>query len=382
MPKRRLAFIKSGLFSHINVAIHQQLVAQFPELEVEEIDIWRDLIGQHRSSYWFALAQAAIRYRRKLIEHRHALPLMALRAPYLFRRVRELITERLGERPGEYQITFQTQSVFDASTPGVPHFVFTDHTHLANLRYPAFQREDLFPSAWTLLEQEIYDHARHIFVMSDHVRASLCEDYCVAPSRVTTIYGGSNIEPTSATADNDGYRNRTVVFVGVDWERKGGLVLAQAFARVHSELPDARLIVVGCRPNLGQPWCEEVGKVSLEEVRRHLLRASVFCLPTRVEPFGIAVIEAFSYRIPVVVSNVGAMPSLVRHGESGLVVPPDDAGALSAALIELLTDPEKCRRFAEAGNREVGERFSWSAVGQKLREGITQALDRRNAGEK
>lgn len=370
------------MFSYTNVSVQEQLATQFPDLEIESIDIWRDILAQHRSSYWIAIAQAAMRYGRKLIAHRRALSLIALRTPYLFRRVRELVAERLGAHRGEYQFTFQTQSLFDASTPGIPHFVFTDHTHLANLRYPAFRPEDLFPPPWTLLEQEIYNHARHIFVMSDHVRDSLCEDYGVAGSRVTTIFGGSNIDSSSAPLNNDSYRNRTVVFVGVDWDRKGGPILAQAFAQLHADIPDARLIVIGCRPNLCQPWCEEVGKVSRDEVKQHLLRGSMLCLPTRVEPFGIAVIEAFSQRLPVVVSNVGAMPTLVRHGQTGLIVPPNEVGALASALRDLLTDPDKCRRFGEAGFQDVAERYAWPAVGQKLREGIEKALAGRIGIEK
>jgi len=375
VPKRRLAFIKSGLFSHINASVHQQLAMQFPELEIEEIDIWSDLIDAHRSAYWFSLVQAALYYPQHFIAQRGNLALLALRTPYLFRKVREFVAERLNARRGEFAFTFQTQSIFDASTPGVPHFVFTDHAHFANLRYPAFPQKELLPERWTQLETEIYQHASHVFVMSDHVRDTLGKDYGLPSARVTTVHGGSNVDPSPAPLQNGDYGNRTVVFVGIDWERKGGPVLAQAFAKVHAELPDARLIVVGHRPGLGQPWCEEIGKVPPDEVKGHLLRSSVFCLPTRIEPFGVAVIEAFAHRLPAVVSNVGAMPTLVRHGESGLVVPPDDADALASALCELLTDPGKCRRFGEVAYRDVTERYSWEAVGRKLRAEIVRTLD-------
>jgi glycosyltransferase involved in cell wall biosynthesis len=372
--KRKLVFIKSGLFSYTNTLVRTQLEARFPELEVEVIDLWPDIIRLHRAHFLIGLAQAAAFYARWIVAQPHALRLFALRTPYLFRKVRQLIRERIAPQAGECRFTFQTQSIFDASVPGIPHFVFTDHTHLANLRYPAFRREDLFPPRWTSLEREIYQHARHIFVMSEHVRDSLCEDYGVEGERVTTVYGGSNVDPSPVALDNAGYGNRTVVFVGVEWDRKGGPILAEAFSRLRQDLPDARLIVIGCRPNLRQPWCEEVGKVPREEVKRHLVRGSVFCLPTRIEPFGIAVLEAFYHRLPAVVSKVGAMPTLVRHGESGLVVPPDDPAALAVALRELLVNPEKCRRFGEAGLRDVSERYSWPIVGEKIRAGIERAL--------
>lgn len=375
MPKRRLAFIKSGSFSHINAALLGELTRHFPELEVEEIDVWSDILAQRRRVYWMAVADAAMRYGRKLLRHRRALPQIALRTPYLFRRLRELIGERLSERLAEFRFTFQTQSLFDASLPGVPHFVFTDHTHLANLRYPAFGRNNLFPWPWPLLEPEIYHHARHIFVMSEHVKDSLTADYGIASDRVTTVFGGSNVGRIDAPLQNANYGNRTIVFVGVDWERKGGAKLAEAFARVRAELPDARLIVVGCRPGLGMPGCEEVGKVPPDQVWSHLSRASVFCLPTLVEPFGLAVVEAFSFRLPVVVSDVGAMPTLVRNGETGIIVPAEDAEALANALLSLLRDPERCRRFGQAGRGDVEERYSWASVGKRLHAGISAVLN-------
>ncbi len=374
MSKRRIAYIKNGLFSYTNVSVREQLAAQFPELEIDVIDIYDDLIKTHRAAYGLGVLQAAWLYSRKFAPSWRAPLLLALRTPFLFRKVRRLINERLAPRRAEYAFTFQTQSIFDASVEGIPNFVFTDHTHLANKRYPAFRSEDLFPEPWTGLEREIYAHARHVFVMSNHVRDSLCEDYQLSPSRVTTVYGGSNVDPSPAPLQNGGYANRTVVFVGVDWERKGGPTLARAFERLRVDVADAQLIVVGCRPNLGQAWCEELGKISREDVKRQVVRGSVLCLPTRVEPFGIAVIEAFYQKLPVVVSDVGAMPTLVRHGESGLVVPSDDAEALAAALRELLTDPAKCRQFGEAGFRDVGERYAWPTVGRNLREGIEQAL--------
>jgi len=372
--QRRLLYIKSGLFSHTNTLVREQLEAHFPELQVEVLDLWTDLLRGRRADLLLGIAQAALIYRGRAWEQRNALRSLALRTPYLFRKVRRLVAEHVKGREGEYRFAFQTQSLFDASVPGLPHFVFTDHTHLANLRYPGFRKETLFPPSWIALEREIYEHARQIFVMADHVRASAIEDYGIDPARVTTVYGGSNIDPTPSPLANENYGNRTVVFIGIDWARKGGPVLVEAFRRLRTQMPDARLIVIGCQPGIGEPWCEEIGKVPRETVKQHLLRGSVLCLPTRIEPLGIAVIEAFHQRIPAVVSDVGAMPSIVRNGETGRVVPVDDPAALAEALGEMLRDPERCRAYGEAAYADVRARYSWPAVGARLRAEIDRAL--------
>ena len=84
--------------------------------------------------------------------------------------------------------------------------------------------------------------------------------------------------------------------------------------------------------------------------------------------------EAFHHRLPVVASNIGAMPDLVRDGESGQLTPPDDPAALADALVTLLSDPALCRRMGERGCAIAREHYSWDAVGDKLRAGILAEL--------
>lgn len=91
--------------------------------------------------------------------------------------------------------------------------------------------------------------------------------------------------------------------------------------------------------------------------RAHLAEADAFALPTRSEGLGTSVIEAMAGGVPVVASAVGGVPELVRHEETGLLVPPGDPAALTAALARLLDDPALARRLAEAG-RERARDFS------------------------
>ena len=372
--RKKIAFFKQGVFSYTNLRTAEQLRACFPGYEVEEIDVLGDIVHRRPLVRALGIAHTIRLYGRRLLWQRLPLSQAAFRTPYLFHRLHGLIRERLAARAHEFAFTFQTQSLFDASIPGVPHFVYTDHTHLANARYPGFPADELFPQSWVDLEREIYRNARHIFVMSEHVRASLHEDYSVEPARTSTVHAGSNIDTTPAPLENDGFRNRTILFIGVEWERKGGPTLLAAFQRLRAEVPDARLVILGCQPGGLPAGCEAHGRVSREEVKQWLARGTLLCLPTRVEPFGIAVVEAFAHRLPVVASNIGAMPGIVHHGESGLLVPPDDPAALAAALREMITDPEKCLRFGEAGHAHVCEHYTWEAVGAKLRAGIEAAL--------
>jgi glycosyltransferase involved in cell wall biosynthesis len=375
---RKIAYIKRGLFSYSNHRTGEQLRRHFPEFEVEEIDVVNDLLRKHKAIILINVLCIFLQYWRELLSRRQTVRLCFYRTPYIFRKIRELVRQRLKPHLSEYAFSIQTQSLYDASVASLPHFVYTDHTHLTNLQYPGFPRAELFSRKWIDLEQEIYRNAKHVFVMSEHVRRSLIDQYGCDPADSTCVYAGSNIDPTPVPLQNDNYQNQTVVFVGVDWERKGGRTLVKAFKQVLETLPKARLVIIGSSPSVRHAQIEVVGRASHEEVKARLIKASVFCLPTRVEPFGIAVVEAFFHKLPVITTTIGAMPDLVRAGESGLLVPPDDPSALAAALIELLRDPAKCRRFGERGNEVVLSRYSWNEVGRKLRAGIDASL----AGEK
>jgi glycosyltransferase involved in cell wall biosynthesis len=368
--RKKIAFIKRGNFSYTNLRTAEQLERAFPEYDVEGIDLVRDFLRRNPLLVVLNVIAVLWLYAPQIFRGLLTVRMCFWRTPFIFRQVRRLIRERLGPRREEFVFSVQTQSLYDAAIPGVPHFVYTDHTHLANLSYPAFSRDRLYARAWIDLEQEIYRRAEHVFVMGEHVRRSLIEHYGCAPERTSCVWAGSNIDPAPARLDNDGFRNATIIFIGVDWERKGGPTLLEAFHLVLREVPQARLVIVGCEPAVEHPRVEIAGRVSREEVKARLMRASVFCLPTRIEPFGIAAVEAFTHKLPVVATEIGAMPGLVRHGESGMLVPPDDPQALAAALLDLLRDPEKCRRFGERGHEIVVERYTWEAVSARLREHI------------
>jgi len=106
-----------------------------------------------------------------------------------------------------------------------------------------------------------------------------------------------------------------------------------------------------------------VGAVSQQEVARRLARADVVVLPSVVAPDGqmeglpVVLMEALASRRPVVATALSGIPELVEDGETGLLVPPGDAGALAAAITRLLEEPKLARSLAAAGRRRVEERF-------------------------
>ena len=369
--KRKIAFIKRGPFSHTNTRVAELLTENFPGLTVELVDMDEELFLR---SKWVVVWNVLIvlrLYGWDIFCRRRSIRECFYRTPYIFRFIKRLMETRLGPRLNEFAFSVQTQSLYDASIAGLPHFVYTDHTHLANLYYPAFDTGLLFSREWIDFEREVYREATRVFIMSRHVGRSIIEHYGLDPKRISCVYAGSNIGLTAAPLDNDGYSNQRILFIGIEWERKGGPILIEAFKRVRETLPDATLVIIGATPEIHLPGVEVIGRVPMDEVEKHLLKASVFCMPTKVEPFGIAPIEALVHKIPVVASRIGALPDIIRHGETGLLVAADSVDELAAALVTLLSNPAKCREFGELGHRLVKETYTWQAVGQRMKDEIS-----------
>ncbi len=101
------------------------------------------------------------------------------------------------------------------------------------------------------------------------------------------------------------------------------------------------------------------GRVPHEAVPRFLQQLSVFAMPSRAESFGVAALEAQACGVPVVASRVGGLPEVVRHDETGLLVPPDNPQALAEAIAALLLDHERRVVMGAAARRSVATRYRW-----------------------
>jgi len=186
-------------------------------------------------------------------------------------------------------------------------------------------------------------------------------------------------------------RIRQLLFVGRLVERKGVAFLLRATGLLKCDIP-VHLNIVGTgseEPALHRLVKEldlerEVtfhGFVSAGTLAALYRNCDVFVLPAVVdakgdtEGLGVVLIEAMSYRRPVVASNLGGIVDIVIHEQNGLLVPPQGPEALAAAVHRIIADPEFARRLGEAGFRHVRDNYSWSAIIARL-----QSIYRRVAG--
>jgi starch synthase len=214
---------------------------------------------------------------------------------------------------------------------------------------------------------------------------------------VHTIHNGIDTELWTPTRDDDRVRalgvdpdRRSVIFVGRITRQKG----LPYFLRSARELPDdVQLVLCAGAPDTPEIMAEVTGLVEeLKETRDGVVwipdmlpradvvallsQATVFACPSIYEPLGIVNLEAMACETAVVATRTGGIPEVVVPGETGLLVPIDQAtdgtgtptdpdryvADFAAALGEALADPARAEQWGRAGRARAVESFSWAAI--------------------
>jgi alpha-maltose-1-phosphate synthase len=281
---------------------------------------------------------------------------------------------------------------------GIP-FVLTTHS-LEPLR--AWKAEQLGSgyamSSW--MERTAILDADAIIAVSNVTKADIRAAYPeVDPKRIHVIYNGIDLVEYQKTEETKALIDcgvdpavPYVLFVGRITRQKGVTHLVDA---INYLPPDTQVVLCAGAPDTPEiaaelrqkfeaarahhpriVWIEKM--VSRQEAIQLYSNCRVFCCPSVYEPFGIINLEAMACRAPVVASATGGIKEVVVDGKTGYLVPfeqdpitsfPLDperfARDLAVRLQALLSHPERCRQFGDAGRRRVEEIFSWTAIAQQ-----------------
>ncbi len=278
--------------------------------------------------------------------------------------------ELLAALPAQPDVVLQAGALF---APGLPppcrYVLLLDNTRQLAMERPPEPSVGLgappdYGPGWRRREEAVYRGAWSIGTFSGRVRRSLERDYGVMPGRTHVVGAGANVFPEVVERCHDG---ETILFVGTRWELKGGPVLARAFERIRRTRPRARLVVIGPsrRPALPD-GAEYLGYVPASELPAHFARATVFALPTLREAFGIAFLDAMACAVPCIGTAVEAVPEIIEHERTGLLVPPGDDAALAASIERVLDDPALGRRMGDLGRLQVEASYTWEHVAARL----------------
>lgn len=286
------------------------------------------------------------------------------RTDYAFKHMSRVAKAYIKANDGNFDAILQSGVLFSPYYPGLqlPFYLYIDHTYNISKNYALHEGEAAFQDAspkWEQMEYLTYHRAEKIFTMSRFVKDSLTNTYGIKENKIVVVGAGPNLHVIPTTTPSP---NNKILFVGIDFKRKGGLILLKAFEKVKEEIPNAKLYIVGANINTDQPGVVAVGKVSFDEMPRIYQDAALFVLPTIREPFGLAYLEAMAYGLPCIGTDVEAVPEIIGNHESGFIVKPHDHAELAAKIITLLNNPDLALRMGRAGRQMVLDKFNWPHV--------------------
>jgi len=212
-----------------------------------------------------------------------------------------------------------------------------------------------------------------VVTVSESSRRDISAQLGVVPDRVSVVPVGVDhtvFEPIEGVTPIPG---RLIVTSSSDVPLKGLVPLLEAVAKLRTER-DIELVVIG-RPRPGGRVDRAIARLALADIVRCVSgisdrelatlygEAEVAVVPSLYEGFSLPAVEAMACGVPVVATTGGALPEVVGNdGETGLLVAPNDPGALAGAIGRLLDDPELRARLGAAGRERVLTRFTWAVT--------------------
>lgn len=252
------------------------------------------------------------------------------------------------------------------------------HTHLNSMLYllPFYKRKQVkLHTVHTLAQKEHYGLQKLVnFIafhllgvipvgISDTVADTIAEVHHIKREKIPVVYNGVDCKRYAipkVTTDTFNF-----VTVGTIYEVKNFPFLVECFAELHKTNPNTRLTIVGNGSQRGK-LMQRISALGLDEavtitgtvgnVEDYLAAADVYVASSLFEGLPLSILEAMAAGLPIISTNVGGVPDVVRDGENGLLIPSGDKDAYVAALTKLTENGEKRAAFA-ARSKELSKNY-------------------------
>ena len=226
------------------------------------------------------------------------------------------------------------------------------------------------------LDKLAFQKAAHCMLASEWNKESAVNDYGIDPEKIAVLPCGANLDKVPATAPvslNEG-RSCNLLFLGVEWERKGGDIALETYRKLKQDGIQARLQIIGCVPpeDLSGdrdisviPFLDKNLEKDFHQLHHIFLQSDFLLLPTRAECAGVVFSEASAYWIPSITTDTGGVTTYVRNGINGFTLPISAAGAAYAGQIQqILSDPSGLEKLRKSSRTYYETALSWELWGE------------------
>lgn len=232
-------------------------------------------------------------------------------------------------------------------------------------------------------EKKLMDRSDALIAVSKYTTEELTKLYSIEEDKIHVIYNGVDIRKFKPRPNRAELRRefeleaeqKTVLFVGRLYHRKGLEILLNSIPLVLKEFDDVKFVISGTgfkkkeeslRMLAKKLEIEDhvsfLGYVADEKLPYLYAASDIFVLPAIYENFPFAILEAQATGLPVISTKVGGIPEFLVDNQNGFLIDPGDSAQLTQRLLTLLQDPKLANEMGDCGRRLIEEKFSWHLI--------------------
>jgi glycosyltransferase involved in cell wall biosynthesis len=256
---------------------------------------------------------------------------------------------------------------------------------------------EYYPAFSNLLKRSIYEiqtlqalalkKASAVIYSTTWAARSAIEDYGADAAKIHVVPMGANLDeiPPREVALARKLSDRCrLLFLGVEWARKGGDIAFETLLKLEELGIAAELTVCGCTPPKAFvheririiPFLDKNDKRQRGELEHLFMVSDFLFLPTRADAFGLVFCEANAFGLPVITTSTGGVPEVVKNGENGFLLPYDARGADYAEVIaRVYRDNERYAELVQGSRAAFENRLNWDAWGVTVKHILANLLD-------
>ncbi|MBU6400576.1 MAG: glycosyltransferase family 4 protein [Verrucomicrobia bacterium] len=224
-------------------------------------------------------------------------------------------------------------------------------------------------------ERLLFQNASRLLPWSGSVRQSLLDDYALTPDRITLLPPSVTLPPPRSSRRPAAGRPQ-ILFVGGDFQRKGGPLLVECFRERLADRCELHLVTHSAVP--AQPGLNVHRTLTPRSPgwQERWEQAAVFAFPSTLETFGIVLLEALAFEVPVVSADVGAAREVLADGRAGWLLPERTPADLARAISEALDQPAVAAAKVNYGRQQIQRAYDLGANAEKLAAELTHCVAR------
>ena len=287
------------------------------------------------------------------------------------------LTKELRKRPVDVLFVSASSPLIAYVETDIPIIYMTDATfQQLQSYYPHFSNLAGYNIRQGIeLDKKAFVNASHCMLASDWNKNSAINDYEIGSNKISVVPCGANLDliPAKADLDVEATGQCRLLFLGVEWERKGGDIALETFQLLQQKGIDPHLHIIGCVPPhaLSQeknitiiPFLDKNNPDEFQKLHAIFLQTDLLLLPTLAECAGVVFSEASAYAIPSITTDTGGVTTYVRNGINGFTIPLQaGAEAYADKIIGLISDKETMTRLKLSARKFYEENLDWGRWG-------------------